>query len=153
MRVASLSREQRYRRRRLLRKLRQKRYYERHKKRLISTLRARSFDSYDGFVKAMVARRKQLGWSMGDLDDRAGFPDGYTQKLENWQSEHGRVAGHTAMTLWLQALGISFVPVPTEDGSIREQVRKLLAVDRPKLNGAQMQKAPARRNPSQHKNS
>jgi hypothetical protein len=99
-----------------------------------------AFADYDGLVQALIARRKQLGWTQLELDDRAGFQDGYAAKLENWRGPQGRVAGSVTMPLWLQALGLGFVPVAMEDGPIREQRKRLSGIERPKLSVNELQR-------------
>lgn len=111
------------------RKQRNRRYYRASKKRLSD----RAFYGYDGFVAALIARRHALGWSQLELDERAGFQSGYSGKLENWRGPQGRVAGSITMTLWLQALGIGFVPVAIVDGRVSDQARVLASIIRPPL--------------------
>lgn len=71
---------------------------------------------YAAFVDALVARRHALGWSQAELDQRAGWPDGYAGKLESWQGPQGRIAGSVSMPLWLQTLGITLVPLEVPGG-------------------------------------
>lgn len=123
------TRRRRQRERRLRRKERNRRYYRRSKQRLSKT----AFYGYDGFVAALIARRHALGWSQLELDERAGFQSGYSGKLENWRGPQGRVAGSITMTLWLQALGIGFVPVAMVDGRVSDQARILASIIRPPL--------------------
>lgn len=119
---------------------------QRRKKRGILALREQVFRGYDGFVEALIKRRKQLGWSQQELDDRAGFQPGYAGKLEAWRGPSGKVAGSVTMALWLDALGIGFIAVPTVDGTVRDQARELAMARRPRLNGAQLtQRVPAAR--------
>ncbi len=66
---------------------------------------------YDGLVKALVARRHALGWSQLELDERVGFPTGYSGKLEAYLGRGGRIAGSLALPLWLQALGVGLMVV------------------------------------------
>lgn len=130
---SSLLRQKRYRERKKRRSQRGKRYYDRHKKRLNRTRLEHAITTYDAFVKAMVARRKQLGWSQIELDERAGFHLGYTGKLEAWTGPQGRTAGPVTMPLWLQALGIEIVFAHTLDGSIADQARELAGIKRKQL--------------------
>lgn len=60
--------------------------------------------SYDEFVGIMVARRHVLHLTQSDVDYLAGFADGHTSKLEQWQSRNGRVAGTKTMPRWIKAL-------------------------------------------------
>lgn len=141
----SPSRSARARARKRRRKLRNRRYYERRKNRLNKTLRQHAIAGYDGFVRALIARRKALGWTQLELDERAGFQPGYAGKLEAWQGPQGRTAGSVTMGLWLAALGVSVVVVPTLDGPVRDQARALAAIVRPRLNGAELtQRVPPR---------
>lgn len=144
--ATSPSRSKRYRDRKKRRKERNRAYRERYEKRLIAKRRALVFKGYDGFVEALIKRRKQLGWSQQELDDRAGFQPGYAGKLEAWRGPSGKVAGSVTMALWLDALGIGFIAVPTVDGTVRDQARELAMARRPRLNGAQLtQRVPAAR--------
>lgn len=122
-------RSSRWRERRERRKQRNQRYYRHAKKRLRKT----AVWGYDGLVEALIARRHALGWTQLELDERAGFQSGYTGKLENWRGPQGRVAGSVTMPLWLQALGIGFLPVTLADGKIADQAKALAEIDRPQL--------------------
>lgn len=115
------------------RKARNQRYRSRRKARLAKT----AVWGYDGLVSALVARRHALGWSQLELDERAGFQSGYTAKLENWRGPQGRVAGSVTMPLWLQALGVGFVPVALFEGHIGDQQKRLEAIVRPQLGAAE----------------
>ncbi|MHC2298209.1 helix-turn-helix transcriptional regulator [Rhizobium mongolense] len=69
---------------------------------------------YAGFVKAMVARRRELGLSCMELDLRAGMQESYANKLENWPKAYGRGIGPEIFPLWLGGLkvGIILVDLP-----------------------------------------
>lgn len=125
----SALRQRKYRDRKLRRKLRWKRYYRSSKQRQ----KQHAFWGYAGLVDALIARRHALGWTQLELDERAGFQSGYAAKLENWRGPQGRVAGSVTMTLWLEALGLGFVPVSKFDGPIGEQLKRLATIERPKL--------------------
>lgn len=141
---ASPTRQQRYRERKVRRKARQARYWQRHKDRLTRTRRKDAFVGYDGLVDALVRRRKQLCLTVEALDELAGFPKGYATKLENYTGPQGRVAGAVTLPLWLQALGLGFIAVPMVDGSTKEQAHALARVKRPPQNGADLQRRPRR---------
>lgn len=84
--------------------------------------------TYDALVDYLIARRKALGLTQLELDERAGFQSGYTAKLENWRGRQGRVAGSVTMPLWFQALGVMLKPITTAPGRH----------DGPPLNGAEL---------------
>lgn len=89
--------------------------------------------TYADLVAYLVTRRKALGLSQIELDDRCGFYDGYVSHLENWRARHGRVAGSVAMALWFEALGVQLKPV----------VSQPVGHDaRPRLNGADLARRP-----------
>jgi len=70
--------------------------------------------NYADFVKAMVARRKELDVSCLEVDMLAGMQDSYTNKLENWPKPTGRGMGPEIFPLWLGGLrlGIVLVDLP-----------------------------------------
>lgn len=130
-------------RRRQRRRLRNRRYRARLKraqrlaKRLAKRLEkgAESITTYDELVAYLVARRHALGWSQAELDQRAGFQDGYSAKLESWRGPQGKVAGAVIMPLWFAALGIALKPVaglPTSSAATLKQLEKagLVALDK-----------------------
>lgn len=80
---------------------------------------------YGALVDAMVAQRHALGLSCMSLDARAGFHEGYANKLENWNKPYGRGIGPLTLGLWLEALGLAVVVVRVDDG------RKVRATDDP----------------------
>ncbi|MFC5356420.1 hypothetical protein [Azospirillum himalayense] len=55
-------------------------------------------------VRALDARRRALGWSMAELDDRAGTNDGYFAKALHADTPSGRQAGWEILDLFSQAL-------------------------------------------------
>lgn len=63
----------------------------------------------------MKARREALGLTVLEVDALAGFPEGYTSKLENWQTErHGRGCGKVSLDLWCQTLGVEIALLSAE---------------------------------------
>lgn len=69
----------------------------------------RSEDQLTGLLRG---RRQALGWTQPELDDRIGFPDGYSAKLEAPNRSYGRRAvwGIAAsLADWLQGLGLVLV--------------------------------------------
>jgi len=77
---------------------------------------ARIVGDYDTLIEVMRERRKTLGITCIELDAKAGFPEGYTSKLENYtRAGPGRSFGPVSMPLWLGALGLKMVIVPEAD--------------------------------------
>lgn len=70
---------------------------------------------YGDLVDAMRSRRLELGMSCMSLDARAGFQEGYANKLENWDKPYGRGLGPVSMRLWLEALGLAVIVVEVSD--------------------------------------
>lgn len=89
---------------------------------------AHPITDYDSFVAYMVARRKALGWTQLECDERAGFTAGQTSKLEAWRGPQGRVAGSVTMPRWLAALGVELKPA----------LKRPQKFTGPRLNGAQL---------------
>jgi hypothetical protein len=78
---------------------------------------------YAGFVDALVARRKALGFPQLETDERAGLQSGYVGKVEAWLAEkHGRGLGPMSLELLLGALGVGIILVETN--SKPEPVRR-----------------------------
>lgn len=69
---------------------------------------------YASLVRALTARRKALGMTQLDLDERAGFQDGYAGKLEIGYRPGGRTVGAVSLPLWLEALGVRLAVVPVD---------------------------------------
>lgn len=71
-------------------------------------------------TRALADARHLRGLSQEELDDAAGFTDGYTSKLEQpFSPTHsglgrrtGRCAIHVAFDWWIKALGVGIVVVP-----------------------------------------
>lgn len=91
--------------------------------------------TYADLVAYLVARRKALGLTQEEVDERAGFTARYCSKLEAWTGPQGRVAGSISLPLWLEALGVRLKPLADAPADIK----------RPRLNGADL----ARRVPPQ----
>lgn len=70
---------------------------------------------YGDLIDALRARRKALGLSQRELDDRAGLQEGYTSKLEAWRSHSGRGLGPASLPRILQALGIGIAVIEVEE--------------------------------------
>ncbi|MGN7770764.1 hypothetical protein [Phyllobacterium sp. 22552] len=66
---------------------------------------------YPDLVKTLIQRRHELGMSSMELDARAGWQEGYTSKLENWEKDYGRSIGKMLLPVWLEALDISMILV------------------------------------------
>lgn len=87
-------------------------------------------DDRSSIVGALVQRRRNLGWTGEDLDERAGWADRYGAKLEVPQRPAGKLGFHFDFpceflpsgnvrasgmaTVWLQALGLRLVLVDEE---------------------------------------
>ena len=80
-------------------------------------------DSFDDFVPILTQRRNDLGWSQAELDERAGWADGYTGKLEiGPRAATGRRASRDMLEVWITALGLTMavvVPTSTSKGEGR----------------------------------
>lgn len=75
---------------------------------------------YADLVDAIVVRRKRLGMSQIEVDDRAGLQLGYMGKLECWRSaQYGRSLGVISLPLVLEALGLGLIVVPVRKGQKR----------------------------------
>lgn len=75
-------------------------------------------------VGILRGRREALGVSQGELDDRVGWADGYSAKLEAPDRKYGRrVAWGISAFLnwWLEALGLTLVLMD------KEQAQALIA--------------------------
>ena len=100
----------------------------------------REVRTYDDLVAALIARRHALKWSQAELDQRAGFQDGYSAKLERFDGPQGRVAGAMALPLWMETLGISFLVV--DHAPTRAARERLAEVERPRVSGADLARRP-----------
>jgi hypothetical protein len=106
----------------------------------VTALELQALRCWDGLVDALAERRRQLGLTQLDLDDRAGFQSGYTGKLEAWLGRSGRVAGTVTLPLWLEALGVVLVVV---DAPASASIRRLLEeAGRPKVSGKTLRERP-----------
>lgn len=70
-------------------------------------------------VASLRSARERLGLSQAVLDDRAGWADGYTGKLEAPLQHWGKSAMMPSFDEWLQALnvGILLVKLPPRDAA------------------------------------
>lgn len=68
---------------------------------------------YPGLRKALDARRRELGWTMLELDHRAGWQDGYSAKLLG--PNGSRHFGQMSLEVMLAALGVELVLCPSQD--------------------------------------
>lgn len=71
-------------------------------------------ETYEQLTKALDGRRRQLGMTMLELDDKSGMQDGYSAKLFC----HRRHLGPLSLPLMLQTLGVELLLVmrePTAD--------------------------------------
>lgn len=72
--------------------------------------------SRDEIVRALTDARLRRGIPQQALDDKAGWTDGYTSKLEQpstneWKNGQ-RSALHPSFDLWIGALGVAVVIIP-----------------------------------------
>lgn len=67
--------------------------------------------SYEDLVAAMIDRRKALKLSNMELENKAGFQEGYVTKLENPGKKYGRGVGPDTLPLWLGGLRVGIVLV------------------------------------------
>lgn len=67
------------------------------------------------FAEAMVQRRLDLDLSQLAIDERAGFQDGYTGKVENPCRPWGKSATNWSFWKWLDALGLVIILVRAKD--------------------------------------
>lgn len=102
---------------------RHRRYYQRHREKIRAKRRTasdgrrtasdkmRPCGDYPALVAALTERRKALGLSQLDLDERAGWPGGYAGKLEAGWKEGGKTVGAASFPRWLAALGVRLAVV------------------------------------------
>lgn len=68
--------------------------------------------TYEDLVEALKTYRHEQGLSQMELDNIAGFQDGYTAKLEVGYKEGGRGVGAMSLPTWLDSLGVRLLVVP-----------------------------------------
>ena len=68
--------------------------------------------NYAELVWLLRARRHALGITHLELDERAGFEDGYASKLEQPVALYGRSAVNPSFDLWLGGLGVGLTLTP-----------------------------------------
>lgn len=68
--------------------------------------------NYSDLVALLKQHRRVCEISQMELDDRAGFQDGYTGKLEIPHKADGRVAKWDTLRDWMEALGVGIKLVP-----------------------------------------
>lgn len=71
-----------------------------------------------GLARLISERRSELGLSQSDLDDAAGWPDGYTAKLEGGY----RCFGQMSLAVGLQTRGVGMGVRPVADVTVRVMV-------------------------------
>jgi hypothetical protein len=74
---------------------------------------------YKDLVGALVERRHEIGMSAVSLDARAGWQEGYTSKIENWDKPYGRGIGPVSLPLWLESLGLGLIIVKLDDRKVK----------------------------------
>lgn len=77
--------------------------------------------NYRGLMSALKVRRKELGLSQLEVDDKAGLQDGYCGKLEAWDRDSGRRLGPVSFDLLLAAYGVGLVLFETRPPSERPE--------------------------------
>jgi hypothetical protein len=73
---------------------------------------------YPSLRKALDARRRELGWTMLELDHRSGLQDGYSAKLLG--PNGSRHFGKMSFEVMLAALGVEIVVRPTCGSLLRQ---------------------------------
>lgn len=68
--------------------------------------------TYEELIEALRSRRHELGITQQELNEIAGFQDGYVNKLEIGYREGGRGIGAFSLPTWLDALGVRLLIVP-----------------------------------------
>lgn len=85
---------------------------------------------YHQFCREIRRHLKRRGWSLWELDDAAGWPDGYAGKSLNPASPSGRVSGYAMLDLALAAVagrGFRILVVPADfDATDATAVQALL---------------------------
>lgn len=71
--------------------------------------------NYGQLFDVLAARRRALGLSQADVDERAGFHPGYTAKVETWQGKRGRSLGLMTLPLLLETLGVALILVQLDE--------------------------------------
>ncbi|QRG10173.1 hypothetical protein EZH22_30300 (plasmid) [Xanthobacter dioxanivorans] len=77
--------------------------------------------TYCGLMNALKVRRKELGLSQLEVDDKAGLQDGYCGKLEAWDRDSGRRLGPVSFDLLLAAYGVGLVLFETRPPAERPE--------------------------------
>lgn len=77
--------------------------------------------NYRGLMDALKARRKELGLSQLEVDDKSGLQDGYCGKLEVWDRDSGRRLGPVSLDLLLDTYGVGLVLFETRPPSERPE--------------------------------
>lgn len=77
--------------------------------------------NYRGLMNALKARRKELGLSQLEVDDKSGLQDGYCGKLEAWDRDSGRRLGPVSLDLLLDTYGVGLVLFETRPPSERPE--------------------------------
>lgn len=77
--------------------------------------------NYRGLMNALKARRKDLGLSQLEVDDKSGLQDGYCGKLEAWDRDNGRRLGPVSLDLLLDTYGVGLVLFETRPPSERPE--------------------------------
>lgn len=99
-----------YDRKLMLANVRKRRY--RAKRRLRKRDAGIEVRTYEDLIEALKTRRHELRLTQQDLNEIAGFQDGYVNKLEIGYREGGRGIGAFSLPTWLDALGVRLLVVP-----------------------------------------
>jgi len=70
---------------------------------------------YNELCQLLAMQRIALGMTQRELDQLAGFQDGYTGKLETGTRPKGRTIGSRLLPMWLGALGVRLAIVPIDE--------------------------------------
>jgi hypothetical protein len=81
--------------------------------------------SYYELVELLRMRRIRLGLPQLEVDQIAGFQDGYCGKLERPLSSYGRHARWTILEYWMETLDvqIALLPVRRKGGKKKEAIQ------------------------------
>ena len=77
--------------------------------------------NYGDLIASLARRRHDLGFSQLEVDQSSGLHDGYTGKVEAWDSPSSRKIGPVSMPLLFAALRVSIVLV-SDTGEILPRI-------------------------------
>lgn len=86
-------------------------------------------ETYADLVRMLIARRRNLGLSLLELDHRAGFADGHASKLEAPDRAYGRMPAGNSLEYWLGALDVAIGLIPLNRRRFRPTLANPLQLD------------------------